>query len=106
MTELTDRLLPLPAENAAGRACALEQALRRSAACTRDRCVFWEEDGAVIRPGCALSRTPLDLGRAGVADLLLGLRRRIEPPRSTGDEREARRELRRVLAAAFDDDLD
>ena len=106
MTELTDRLLPLPAENAAGRACALEQALRRSTACQQHGCAFWEEGGTVIPPGCALSRVPLDLERGRVADRLLGLRQRIEQRVSTDDERAARRDFGRVLLAAFDDDLD
>lgn len=105
MPVVIDHALPLPAQNTEGR-CALEQALGHFAACPRDRCAFWEEGGAIIRPGCALSRTPLDLERAGIADLLLGLRRRIEQTRSTEDARAARRELVRVIALAFDDDPD
>ena len=106
MTVFSDRLLPSLARSATARTCVLEQVLGCTAACPQHRCAFWEEGGTVIRPGCALSRTPLDLERAGAADRLLGLKRRMEQPFSTEDEREASREFRRVLAAAFDDDWD
>lgn len=96
---MTDSLLALPP-----RTCELERSLGQAGACTRDLCPYWEEGGAVIRPGCALSRTPLDLDRAGVAELLMGLRGRIHQPESAEDQRRAQREFGRVLAAAFDDD--
>ena len=106
MPVVTDHALPLPVQSAEGRVCVLEQGLGHFAACRRDRCAFWEEGGAIIRPGCALSRIPLDLERAGLADLLLGLRCRIEQSRSTEDARAARRELTQVITSAFDDDPD
>lgn len=104
MTAVTDRLRAGRARNALPRTCELEQSLGRAVACTRHLCPFWEDGGAVIRPGCALSRTPLDLDRAPVADLVMGLRQRIQQPLSVEDQRQAQREFRRLLAAAFDDD--
>lgn len=103
MTAVTDSLRAEPAPNAPPRTCVLERTLGHAGACPRHLCPFWEDGGAVIRPGCALSRTPLDLDRADVADLLMGLRRRIQQPVSADDQRQAQREFRRVLAAAFDD---
>ena len=99
-----ERLLPAQAPAGAPRTCALERTLGRQALCPGRRCAFWEEGGAVLRPGCALSRTPIDLERIEVAELLLALRRRIELPAAPGDAREARRAFRSVLAAAFDDE--
>jgi hypothetical protein len=104
MTAVTDRLRAEHARNALPRTCDLERTLGQAGACPRHLCPFWEDGGAVIRPGCALSRTPLDLDRAPVADLLMGLRRRIQQPVSAEDQRQAQREFRRLLAAAFDDD--
>lgn len=104
MTAVTDSLLAVHARNAPPRTCELEQTLGHAGACPRHLCPFWEEGGAVIRPGCALTLTPLDLDRVGVADLLMGLRQRIQQPVSVEDQRKAQREFRRLLAAAFDDD--
>lgn len=105
MTPVTlERLLPEQASAGAPRTCALERTLGRHAQCPGRRCAFWEEGGAVLRAGCALSRTPIDLERVEVAELLLALRRRIELPAAPGDAREARRAFRSLLAAAFEDD--
>lgn len=104
MTAVIDSLLAVPARNAPPRACELERTLGRAGACPRRLCPFWEAGGAAIRPGCALSRTPLDLDRAGVADLVMGLRQRIQQPVSAEDQRQTEREFRRLLAVAFDDD--
>lgn len=106
MTTVMATRLDVDARIAAPLICALEQALGRTSACPRRVCTFWEEGGAVIRPGCALSRSPLDLGQAGVADRLLSLRQRVTYSRSAEDGREAYREFREVLAAVFDDDRD
>ena len=103
MRAVTDSPRAEQARNALPRTCELEQSLGQAGACTRHLCPFWEEGGAVIRPGCALSRTPLDLDGAGVADHLMGLRRRIQQSVSAEDQRQAQREFGRLLAAAFDD---
>lgn len=86
--------------------CVLRQALGRVASCERQRCALWEHGGAILQPGCVLSRTPLDLAQPGVAARLLGLRRRIERPASPADARAAHGELRRAIAAAFSDDME
>lgn len=104
MTSLVATRLDAHPRTATPPTCALEQALGRTSACPRHVCAFWEGGGAVIRPGCALSRAPLDLERAGVADRLLALRERMMQSRSLEDRREAYREFRDVLVAAFDDD--
>ena len=105
MTPATlERPLSRPASAGPPHACALERALGRHSACPGRRCAFWEEGGAVLRPGCALARTPIDLERAEVAERLLALRRRIELAASEEDARAARAAFRGLLAAAFEDD--
>ncbi len=104
MTAVIETGLAVDATAARWRTCALEQALGRTSACPRHFCAFWEGGGAVIRPGCALSRAPLDLERAGAADRLLALRQRMEQSVSLKDRREAYREFRDVLVVAFGDD--
>ena len=68
-----------------------------------ETCPFWEPGGAVLAAGCVFERTPLDLSKPGVADLLGALKRRLESPVSRDDEREARALFRLILDAAFDD---
>lgn len=104
MTAFTATGLAVDARAVTPRTCALEQALGRTFACPRHLCAFWEEGGAVIRPGCALTRAPLDLERAEVVDHLLALRQRMVQSRSREDTREAYREFTDVLVVAFDDD--
>lgn len=104
MTAVTDSLRAEHAPYAPPRTCVLERTLGHAGACPGHLCPFWEDGGAVIRPGCALSRAPLDLDGAGVAHHLMGLRRRIQQPVSAEDQRQAQRQFGRLLAAAFDDD--
>ncbi len=104
MTAVTHSLRDALAQNVPPRTCELEQSLGQAGARTRHLCPFWEDGGAVIHSGCALSRKLLDLGRAPVADLVMGLRQRIQRPQSVEDPRQAQREFRGLLAAAIDDD--
>jgi hypothetical protein len=104
MTAFIETRLAVDATAATSRTCALELALGRTFACPRHLCAFWEEGGAVVRPGCALFRAQLDLERAGAADQLLALRQRMEQSPSLEDKREAYREFRDLLVVVFDDD--
>lgn len=105
MTSATlERSPSRPGSAGAPRTCALEGVLGRYSPCPGRRCAFWEEGGAVLRAGCVLARTPIDLERAEVAERLLALRRRIEQPASGEDARVARAAFRGVVAAAFEED--
>ena len=59
------------------------------AECPRGWCAFWERDGAVVEPGCAIERLGVDLRDPQLARYLLDLRRELESVRDAEAARAA-----------------
>jgi hypothetical protein len=71
-------------------ACHLSAAIGNVEECPRGWCAFWEGGGAVVEPGCAISRLGIDLKNLDLAYHLLDLRRALEDTRSAEDAQAAR----------------
>jgi hypothetical protein len=80
------------------RACSLRlTAVGEFEQCPRQRCVFWEDGGAVMPGSCAIERLGIDIGTPDLAAYLLELRERIEQARDRAEAEAAHREFSRRL---------
>lgn len=78
--------------------CRLEHAVGIDGICPEEACPFWEPGGAALEGRCAVEG--VDFGRdPDVAQLLLGIRRRLEESKPPDD---AAHELRRILNRSQD----
>jgi hypothetical protein len=71
--------------------CHLHKTMGRVEACPGERCLFWEDGGVVVPPGCELERLGLDLECVELAEYLLELRTSLEAARDHEERNAARR---------------
>ena len=77
--------------------CTLYHAHGRHEPCTRERCAFWEDGGAVLPGNCLVERLGIDVRNPGLAEYLLEVRERVERARDRSEAEAARRNLSRRL---------
>ena len=68
----------------------------QDAACREVTCAFWDPGGAVLDGRCSFERLELS-GKPELAAWLLDMRRALETARTEPEQRDARRELYRLL---------
>jgi hypothetical protein len=84
-------------EGVPGRVCVLDAAVGGTGRCRREECPFWETGGAVLRGGCIVVRSGIDLDRTAVAELLIESRRTLELSDSPLAGANAQRVVRQLL---------
>jgi hypothetical protein len=78
--------------------CSLRVALGERELCPGEACVFWEEGGAVLEPGCAVERLEIPIRRQrDLARHLLDLRLTVEATRSDAERARAYRRFAELL---------
>ena len=73
--------------------CTLRLAMGVMELCPQQRCVFWEEGGAVVQGGCVIERLAPDVRRPDVAGYLVEARTRLEQARDRSETEAAHREF-------------
>jgi len=73
--------------------CTLHLADGRREPCTRERCTFWENGGAVVAGDCLIERLGLDVRDGDLARYLLEVRERVEQARNRAEAEAAHREF-------------
>jgi hypothetical protein len=73
--------------------CTLRLATGVIELCPQQRCVFWEEGGAVVQGGCVIERLGPDVRRPEVADYLVEVRARLDKARDRSEAEVAHREF-------------
>jgi hypothetical protein len=73
--------------------CILRLATGVMELCPQQRCVFWEEGGAVVQGGCAIERLGPDVRRPDVAGYLVEVRERLDKARDRSEAQAAHREF-------------
>ncbi|MGE5273068.1 MAG: hypothetical protein ACM3QU_04745 [Verrucomicrobiota bacterium] len=73
--------------------CALSMVVGNDETCSRAWCAFWEKGGAVVEPGCAISRLGIDFSDPELARYLLDLRHELENARDAEAAEAARKRM-------------
>jgi hypothetical protein len=73
--------------------CILRLATGVMELCPQQRCVFWEEGGAVVQGGCVIERLGPDVRRPDVAGYLVEVRERLDKARDRSEAQAAHREF-------------
>jgi hypothetical protein len=73
--------------------CTLRLATGVMELCPEQRCVFWEEGGAVVQGGCVIERLGPDVRRPDVAGYLVEARARLEQAPDLSETEAAHREF-------------
>jgi hypothetical protein len=73
--------------------CILRLATGVMELCPQQRCVFWEEGGAVVQGGCVIERLGPDVRRPDVAGYLVEVRERLDKARDRSEAEAAHREF-------------
>ena len=78
--------------------CSLREALGEQELCPGATCLYWEDGGAVVEPGCAIERLGVPVQkRRDLALYLLDLRLRADEVRTAGERRAAHRRFAELL---------
>ena len=77
--------------------CSLREALGEQELCPGATCLYWEDGGAVVEPGCAIERLGVPVGQLDLAQHLLELRVRVEAVRTDAERRDAHRRFAELL---------
>jgi hypothetical protein len=78
--------------------CSLREAVGEHELCPGSACLFWEEGGAVVEPGCAIERLGVPLKhQPDLARHLLELRLGADEARTAAERRDAHRRFSELL---------
>jgi len=82
--------------------CRIRRAVGQLEECPEERCAFWEPGGAVLEGRCAFDGIDV-AAEPDLANLLLGIRSRLEEARTVEEEATSRRLLDRLLRRPADE---
>ncbi len=78
--------------------CSLRETIGERELCPGSSCLFWEDGGAVVEPGCAIERLGVPVKeRRDLALHLLELRIRADELRTAAERRVAHRRFSELL---------
>ena len=78
--------------------CSLREAVGERELCPGSACLFWEDGGAVVEPGCAIERLGVPVQeRRDLARHLLDLRLRADEVRTAAERQDAHRRFSELL---------
>ena len=78
--------------------CSLREEVGEQELCPGSSCLFWEDGGVVVEPGCAIERLGVPVHeRRDLAIHLLELRIRADEVRTAAERRDAHRRFSELL---------